>query len=185
MEPTNPTPGQPGPGLAGLFPPIKKKPWPYIIASVLAVTIVIIFIIVSNKNEYVEGPLDTAMPQEPEIIAEVNKNQNAQPAAPQKTPTLVDVALTYTQAIDKYEGRRIQFNDQCQAQPSAMTVKRGTNIMLDNRGDSGRWIAVDEKRYYLKAFSFAVVTLTSFTLPHTVHINCGSANNVAQILLQR
>jgi len=99
-----------------------------------------------------------------------------------KTPT--PAQLTYMQAVERYANTRIQFDQYCQGKPSSMSLKTGTSIMLDNRSGDARTIAVDGVKYQLAGYGFRIITLTSKTLPHTVKIDCGSARNVAQVLLQ-
>ena len=175
----------PDSSLSGVLEPMKKNPWPYIVVLIAAVVIVLIFMFIARQNEFIEGPLQTAQPDAntPAEAETVIDSGNATATQPTTAPATSN--LTYAQAVKQYEGRRIQFNEQCGAQPSTMTLKRGTAVMFDNRWSGGRWITIDGKRYYLKGFGFTIITLTSQTLPHTVHIDCQTLKNVAQILLQR
>lgn len=92
--------------------------------------------------------------------------------------------MSYTELVREYEGRRIQFDQYCQAFPSNITYKNGTSIMLDNRSGDARHIKVGDDVYSLPGYGYRVVTLTSQSLPSDILISCGSAVNVGKILLQ-
>ena len=102
------------------------------------------------------------------------------------TPPAIAQGFSYTKAVNVYGSRRIQFNDTCQANPASIVLKQGTNgvaIMLDNRSKSPRTISLDGAKYSLKGYGFAIATLKSATLPHTVIVNCDSGSNNGQIIL--
>lgn len=92
---------------------------------------------------------------------------------------------TYDQILKEYDGRQIQFDERCQAIPNNLTYKNGTQVMFDNRSGDARWISVGGAEYYLSGYGYKILTLSSKTLPKTLYLNCGSAVNVGQILLQR
>ncbi|MDO8495999.1 MAG: hypothetical protein Q7S43_00920 [bacterium] len=92
---------------------------------------------------------------------------------------------TYNQLLKDFTGRRVQFDARCQAIPNDLTYKNGTQIMFDNRSGDARWISVGGAEYYLSGYGYKILTLSSKSLPKNLYINCGSAVNVGQILLQR
>lgn len=92
--------------------------------------------------------------------------------------------LTYQQAIEQHD-YRIQFTETCVASPAQLTIKNGTPVMFDTRGSGRHTIAVDGKTYAFNGAGFAIVTLSSRTLPHTVQVDCGTGKNNANIVLQR
>lgn len=102
-----------------------------------------------------------------------------------KKPTTQQKAELYTDLVKQYEGRRIQFDINCQAVPGNVTYKTGTKIMLDNRSGDARYVSVGGVSYYLEGYGYKILTLTSTTLPKTLYLNCGSGVNVGQILLQK
>lgn len=110
---------------------------------------------------------------------------NSASPSPSPTGTSNKKPLSYTQTVAKYINRRIQFDTACQAFPSQVIVKNGTEIMLDNRAPVARVISLDTRKYSIAKDGFKIVTLTSAALPHNVLVDCGSAQNVAQILIQR
>ena len=101
-----------------------------------------------------------------------------------KATSSVTAAKTYTQLVQEYVNRTLQFNSLCQVTPSSMVLKNNTSILLDNRANVARTVSVDGKSYNLSAYGYQVVTLSSKTLPHTVAVNCGSTVNAGQVLLQ-
>lgn len=118
----------------------------------------------------------------------VEENQNtAKPATAAKklsNTAQSSVGLSYEQALKEYLGRRIQFDQNCKATPSYVTFTSGTKIMLDNRSPLAKTFLVGPNSYHIAAYGFAVITLTSNTLPQTFYINCGQLNNAARILVQ-
>jgi len=94
-------------------------------------------------------------------------------------------SISYSQALVDYASKRIQLDPLCQANPSRLIVIKGTKVMFDNRSAAAHTIALDGVSYSLGAYSFRIISVTtSASLPHTVHVDCGSGKNVAQIDLQ-
>lgn len=129
----------------------------------------------------------------PKFIAVPSTNQTLQNNATTTTNAKVpskDVAgkLSYEEAVAQYAGRRIQFAD-CKATPSAMTLKNGTKIMLDNRSANSSTIVINGVSHVLAAYQFKIVTLYSAKLPQTLKFDCTTnkvnSYNVAQVLLQK
>ena len=123
-----------------------------------------------------------------------NGNEEAL-STPTPTPTVMPTASTkpggvkplpavYTQVVEQYVGRRIQFDERCQAIPNNMTFKVGTEIMLDNRSGDARIIKVGTTAYSLSGYGYKIIAPSSTTLPKTLYVSCAAAINVGQILLQ-
>lgn len=93
-------------------------------------------------------------------------------------------SLPYTQLREQYMGRRVQFDQYCQASPSVMSQKNGTTIMLDNRSGDARKVAIAGITYSIPGYGWAFATLRSSVLPKTYTINCGSAVNVGSVTIQ-
>jgi hypothetical protein len=117
----------------------------------------------------------TAMPSASKTPAVKPKASNS-PAPTQ--------SLSYTQLVQAYGTNRIQFDQNCQAQPATPVFKNGTSILLDNRSNQAREITVNGTKYSLGAYGYQVVTLSSSSLPKTLGVNCNSRVNVSSILLQ-
>ncbi len=117
-----------------------------------------------------------------------NSGENPGPAGTTGTSgsTGTTAKLAYTIAVKNYEGRRIQFNDQCVATPNYATYKAGTSIMLDNRSAAAKRLSVGGAVYNIAAYDYQIVTLTAASkLPYTVNIDCGTGQQNARILLQQ
>ncbi len=150
----------------------KKKTW--ILLGIYVVTAVIGMVVLSsstNKQRASESLKDT-----------IKEESNG--AAPVEGGTAQQLK-TYNQLLKDFIGRRVQFDARCQAIPSDLTYKNGTQVMFDNRSGDARWISVGGAEYYLSGYGYKILTLSSKSLPKDLYINCGSAVNVGQILLQR
>ncbi|MEX2090663.1 MAG: hypothetical protein WD989_00835 [Candidatus Paceibacterota bacterium] len=91
---------------------------------------------------------------------------------------------SYTELVKEYDGRRIQFNQDCAAIPNYITYKNGTSIMIDNRSGDARIVKVGSNSYSLQGYGYRIITLSSNSLPQELFLDCGSAVNVGKILLQ-
>ncbi len=107
-------------------------------------------------------------------------------ATPKVSPRATSTpAVVYSQLISQYAGRRIQFDQYCQADPRSTTFKNNTSIMLDNRSGDARIVTVGGVQHSLSGYGYKIITLSSSVLPKTLTINCGAAVNVGTILLQK
>lgn len=91
---------------------------------------------------------------------------------------------TYTQLVTQFGSNRIQFDANCRATPSTVSFKNGTQILLDNRANQSRTISVGGTNYYLGAYGYQVITLSSSTLPKKLDVSCNNQINAATINLQ-
>lgn len=149
---------------------------------VLAVVIVGIIIFLNSKQSV--APTN---PSNDNTNTTTNTAPTGNTAKPATKPanTQNTITTSYQEMVKKYEGRRIQFNEWCQATPSSQTYKNGTQIMFDNRGSKATTLTIDGVAYPTSAYTYRLITLSSKTLPHTVIVNCGAQNNVAQLTLQQ
>ncbi len=92
--------------------------------------------------------------------------------------------LSYTQLVALYGDKRIQFNQDCQAQPGSMVLKNGTGILLDNRSNKTQVIGLNGKIYTLVPYGYRVVTVSSPTLPKALGVSCNNSVNTGTINLQ-
>jgi len=113
--------------------------------------------------------------------------KNGQQLATRSAPAGIPSTRTYQEEIENYEGRRIQFTN-CQATPSAITFKNGTQIMLDGKSEDPQRILINNRAIILYGYDVAYVTLRSNEAPITVSVDCewlGSTQyNIAELLLQ-
>lgn len=170
------------------------------ITVILAVAIAIYFYFgIGKKSTEETSQSQTNAPTASESVEDTQTTSQAttttQPATSTQPKTTISTTssattavatnLSYGDAIAQYEGRRIQFSNDCQAVPSNMTVKKGTKIMFDNRADKTRKIVVDGKTFSIANYGFKIISVSSTKpIPYTVLINCDTSINVAQIILQ-
>lgn len=82
---------------------------------------------------------------------------------------------TYSQLLNQYAGRIVQFDDVCKATPGQMAVKKGTKIMLDNRSKIAKTVLLDGQSISLPAYNYSIVTMTTTkSLPYSMGIDCQS-----------
>ena len=103
------------------------------------------------------------------------------PATP--VPTLTS-ALSYTQLVAQYGNNRIQFDQNCQAQPKAIVFENGTRILLDNRANQTSVIGLNGQTYTLGPYGYQAVTLSTPSVPKALSLSCNSLVNVGTIQLQ-
>ena len=92
--------------------------------------------------------------------------------------------IKYTQLVKDYEGRRIQFDINCQAIPANTTYKNNTKIMFDNRSGDARTFVIGGVKYNFPGYGYKILNISGSNLPAKVSFNCGSAVNVGSILIQ-
>ena len=96
------------------------------------------------------------------------------------------IKAPYDEIVASYinSGRRLQFDEKCQALPILNTFKAGTVIMVDNRSDKNRTIRIGTASYKISAYSYELVKLSAPKLPTTYLIDCDSQQNPATIIVQ-
>jgi len=96
-------------------------------------------------------------------------------------------AFAYQDAVKKYEGKRIQF-DNCTSLLGTYTFKSGTVVMLDGRSPDPQVIAIGTKSYTLNGFDYKIVTLPIVKKPLTIYVDCEMLEqpqyNIATIKMQ-
>ena len=97
---------------------------------------------------------------------------------------VVTSALSYSQLVAQYGNNRIQFDQNCQAQPNLVVLKNGSSILLDNRANQTRTIGVNSRIYTLVPYGYQVATLSTASVPQTLSLSCNNQVNVGTINLQ-
>lgn len=97
--------------------------------------------------------------------------------------------VTYTELINQYAGKLVQFDDLCHGTPGQLVVKKGTKIMLDNRSKNALIVMLDSQTVNLPAYHYQIVAITtSKPLPYDLGIDCksptGSGTNSATVQIQ-
>jgi hypothetical protein len=149
----------------------------------LAAVVMIGWVALGGKSP-ISNPLASATPK---VNASATPKASVK-ATPKPGVTSIPVPPSnpaYGDAIKTYASTRIQLNAQCQASPSALTIKNGQSIMIDNRSGDARWFAVNGTGYYIAGYGFRILPLSSNSLPATFTIDCGAAQNVARVTVQK
>lgn len=151
---------------------LKNKPF-WIVIVILV--IVSFWFMIKNREEAMEMASPSPTPT-PTPVPRVQ--------TPPRTGTAQQTKV-YSELVKEYNGRRIQFDVNCQAVPTETTFKNGTSVMFDNRSGDARTFKVGATSFTLAGYGYRIMTLTSGTLPVTFSLSCGSAINVGKILLQK
>lgn len=137
--------------------------------------VVIVFLIVrgvlksgTTEESIIKTPIE-------EVVTPTTDTKKSNP------PTPV-YQMPYTEAVAKYKGSRIQFNQACQAIPSNQTFKVGTSIMLDNRSPKPATISIGSSTYLVESYGYQIVTLSKEGL---FTANCNGQRNVLTLSVQR
>ena len=168
---------------------MEKNKIIYIVIVAALVIVVIGGIIYWQKQGNIVSPQNQNTPTANENI----QNNATEPNTPSSNNNAAPSTkiLTYANALKTYASRRIQFSvnssNYCTMTPSTgLAFKKGTNIMLDNRYKKPLTIYLDGKAYYMSAYGFKIVTLTTTApLPHTIRVDCGTGKNNGSILLEK
>lgn len=159
-----------------------------IIWIILGLAVIGLIIFLAVRGDKVT-PLNTGDTTAPESTLDTTSDPAGTTGTGADTGSVTDangtaVTLSYQQALTKYEGRRLQFNDMCQATPNTVTYKDNTGIMLDNRSNKTRTIKVGTT-YTIKPYGFRIVTLPdTYRENSTYYVDCDKSQNVATILVQ-
>src|SRR3989344_2802370 len=144
----------------------RKSAW---MAVLIFAAIVAGFMLMNSRDQYAVQPTASPMPT-PTAAKPTIKKAPVSGAAQQ--------TQAYSEVVQQYAGRHIQFDINCQAIPAQTTFKNGTVILLDNRSGDARNIRVGDVVYSFPGYGYKTLTLVSSTLPKTLNLNCGSAVNV-------
>lgn len=154
---------------------------------VWVVVAILVIVAIAGVVYYGKSKKQTPEPQ-PQSTGTVD-NQAEILVGTEKTGVILapktEAILSYQQVVDKYQGYRFQFNDQCTAIPTASTYKTGTRVMFDNRSAQQKTITLDGKGYKIGSYGFIIIPLSASTLPHTIKVDCDEQYNAAQIYLQK
>lgn len=156
----------------------QQKYWILGVGAVLVVVAIFVF----SKGKGTTTVKPTTSPKS-SVSAGVSPSKT--PAVSTAVKPVVTPVLDYGQAVQQYAGRRIQFDKTCQAIPNKITFKSGGSVMLDNRSGDARTVSLNGKPYVLAGYGFRIVALSSATLPFTYTLDCGGAQNVGTITIQK
>lgn len=141
---------------------MKKK---YVIYTTLAVLLVGIFYFFLLRPLQYKGQIPPSTADNPQkVIQQTASAENA-----------------YIKAIQAYEGRRIQFDQNCRVSPPLMVLKNPADVMFDNNSDTNKNFFLDGQPFSLASSSYRVLHLKVANVPSTVVVDCGTDKNVGKI----
>ncbi len=149
--------------------------------SILAL---ILIIIVIAKNNTTETDINTNANDSMDMATTTPTSTPAMNSNTNKPAVKTTTGKTYEAKVKQYEGHRFQINDSCQVFPANATFANNTAVMFDNRSAIDRVISLSGRDFTVKAKGWIEMKLTSKIIPNTINVSCGSAYNVAKILLQ-
>ena len=151
----------------------RKKSW--LLVLVLAAVLAIVLLI-NGRDQYVTQPSISPTPTLTPVKS-VAKKPSASGTAQQ--------TQIYSEVVQQYAGRHIQFDMNCQAIPTQTTFKNGTAVLFDNRSGDARTIKIGDVAYSFPGYGYKILTLSSPALPKMLNLHCGSAVNVGSVLIQK
>ncbi len=154
---------------------MSKALW-WIIGGIIVIAVVVM---VMKKSD--DTPSVTVSPS-PTMDASATATPSTAVTAGVSTGT---GAKTYSALVTQYGTNRIQFDQYCQAIPKTAVFKTGAKVMFDNRSGDARSIMINGTTYNFPGYGYRVITLSSTTLPKTILLDCGSAQNVGTITIQK
>jgi hypothetical protein len=147
---------------------------------ILAVVVVIVAVVLLTKNKSEQNTENSYSPN-PSGSVSISPT----PKTGNKVTPTSQGKITYDQAVVQYAGSRIQFNDVCQPISSINVIKKGNNILLDNRSKYEQTIKVGSSTYKLPAYGWQVVNVTTTqSLPFNSNVSCTSSNGSGSMVLQ-
>lgn len=162
-----------------------KKEYYYVAGAIIVVAVLAgVFMMKDSEDVVVDSENTTSTSQN-------STSTSSEPASTatkvvHSKPVAADprAGFTYTQAVQVFEGRRIQFDAACQAVPYNTTYTNGVTLMLDNRAAKSTTLAINGETHQIPGYDFKIITLRYSDLPQKVLIDCGTSRNVATILIQ-
>ncbi len=89
--------------------------------------------------------------------------------------------ISYEAVLRAFTGRTLQFDQDCRATPSIMTIPAQAQFLVDNRSDVRRTISFDNRVYKVNPFDFVIAALPK---QGTVIVACDRQPNRAIIDVQ-
>lgn len=91
------------------------------------------------------------------VIGPGDGTEDVTGSAPAAAEPAVELPTDYGDAVNTYGMTRFQFSE-CNGTPGSIIVTRGSVVMLDNRNDDARTIAIGSKSYDIDAYGFVLYT---------------------------
>lgn len=164
-SPMPPQPQKPAPGGkkgSGMSWSTQQKVW---VSAVALVVLVGVAALVSGEKK-------EAVDETQEVAEAIIESQNASDA-----PRV----LSYQEAVARYQGVTISFDESCKATPNTLSVKKGTTIMFDNRFGVQRGITIGEKSYAVGGYKYRTVVLDAVG---AFPVHCDAVKDAAALIVE-
>lgn len=151
-----------------------------ILAICLALLLIVILVSQASNNTKFgtqmvstpEGVSDVA--REKELVVQKNLEVNI---AEQK---LSQEPLSYSDFVNFYGDKRIQFDGNCRATPNSSSFNVGDILILDNRSEKVQAVKFVDDLYALPPYHVRIFELKRQGI---FYIDCGSSKNVSEIIV--
>ena len=159
----------------------NKKVW---IGVIVVVILLIIFYLMSGSSAVAPVGQNTAS---------TNTNPTAITPVEDTTVGSIDtgtaIPLSYKDALIKYAHAILQLNEanggcQAAAADQKLTFKNNSYLMVENSSPVNMSVHIGSV-FPINAYSFKIIKLYSATLPVTWLVDCGGAQNVSSITIQK
>src|SRR3989344_1960704 len=167
-------------------PRVMKKTYVWVIVAIVVILVIVALSSGRSETPVQQSTSPTTTPLATESTSPSISVSRA-PAAPTPKPAGTGSSKTYSQLVDEYAGRHIQFDMYCQAKPSNVTYKNGVSLLFDNRSGDPRTITIGGVQYSFPGYGYRIITLSrpASQLPATLSLACGASVNVGSVLLQK
>ena len=153
--------------------------------AVIIVAVLVVGWIFFRGGDNLLGPVTgTASPTvSPGTVPRTGTGAGSGGVIPGGTPVAQNLQ-NYSELVNQYAGRRVEFDEGCQMRPADVTFKNGTIVMFDNRSPQAKTIKIGNQSYNLPAYGYRFLTMNSQTVPLPLKVGCDNVPDVGRILLQ-
>lgn len=109
----------------------------------------------NNPNSQATSSAPATATTKPTTVTKSTTKTSTKASAPATKAYVVDAAKF------KASGYFIQLYPGCQATPGSLNVKKGSEVMFDNRNSKGHTIAYKGVNHWLNAYGYAILTFNS------------------------
>lgn len=127
-----------------------------------------------------------------EIPLDISQSEQVVTSAPKRTKTKqADVSTdvssqvdtrSYAELILAFQGRTLQFGNNCVVRMSDQVYKIGSEIFLDNRTNKNVSIKIGSEVYELPSYGYKLARLNT---EGQFRVDCGDYKNVATVTVQK
>lgn len=141
-----------------------------LIVLTLLTIVAIVLARVVKRNDITHVPDDN----QEQVATNAQAVANADSFSP--IPPRQGERISYGAALRAFVGATFQFDQNCRARPTTMSVERRDQILLDNQSPEERTITVGNRIYVIPGYDFAIVSMPKVG---TFPLSCDDFENVA------